>query len=139
MSIDSCLKNLYFISGFVICTVKYTQSCALGTRFKHHFIHLSCHSSVHPPGHPSVPSWSVYFDRAKKEWNTDAVRQRIIYISVVNILFYFIYLFYFGVFELRYTHPISFSTTERVGLGFFFFFLKFYIEYWKFSMFFTLP
>jgi hypothetical protein len=34
MSIDSCLKNLYFISGFVICTVKYTHTCALGTGFK---------------------------------------------------------------------------------------------------------
>ncbi len=34
MSIDSRLKNLYFISGFVICTVKYTHTCALGTGFK---------------------------------------------------------------------------------------------------------
>jgi hypothetical protein len=34
MSIESCLKNLYFISGFVICTVKYTHTCALGTGFK---------------------------------------------------------------------------------------------------------
>jgi hypothetical protein len=34
MSIDSCLKILYFISGFVICNVKYTHTCALGTGFK---------------------------------------------------------------------------------------------------------
>jgi len=27
MSIDSCLKNLYFISGFVLCIVKYTHLC----------------------------------------------------------------------------------------------------------------
>jgi hypothetical protein len=56
----------------------------------------------------------------EKEWNTNVAGWRIIYISVVNfILFYF----YFGVFGLRYTHPISFSTTERVGLAFFFFFV----------------
>jgi len=47
-------------------------------------------------------------------------RRRIIYISVVKFYFYF----YFGVFGLRYTHPVSFSTTERVGLGFFFFFVE---------------
>jgi len=58
---------------------------------------------------PSVSSWFIYSD--EKEWNIDAVRQRIIYINVVN--FYF----YFGVFGLRYTHPISFSTIEGVGLG----------------------
>ncbi len=45
------------------------------------------------------------------------VQRRIIYISVVN--FYFYFYFYFGVFGLRYTHPVSFSTTERVELGFF--------------------
>jgi len=59
---------------------------------KHHFIHLSRHSSVHSFGHPFVSSWSVYSDGAEKEWNTDAMRQRIIYISVVN--FYFIFLFW---------------------------------------------
>jgi len=52
---------------------------------KHHFIHLSHHPSVHP----SVSSWSVYSNGAEKEWNTDAARQRIIYISVVNFHFYF--------------------------------------------------
>jgi len=87
---------------------------------KHHFIHLSCHPSVHPFDHPPIPSWSVYSDRAEKEWNTDAARRRIIYISVIN--FIFIFIFYFGVFGLRYTNPVSFSTTERVGLGFLFFF-----------------
>ncbi len=81
---------------------------------KHNFIHLSHHSS----DHPSVPSWSLYSDEAEKEWNIDAAQWRIIYISVVN--FYFIY---FEVFGLRYTHPVSFSTTERVGLvGLFLFF-----------------
>jgi len=85
---------------------------------KHHFIHLSRHSSVHPFGHPSLSSWSVYFDRQKKEWNTEVAWWRIIYISVVN--FYFYFYFYFEVFGLRYTHPVSFSTTERVGLSFFF-------------------
>jgi hypothetical protein len=82
---------------------------------KHHFIHLS--------HHPSIPSSFVYSDGAKKEWNIDAARRRIIYISVV-ILF-----FNFGVFGLRYTHPVSSSTTERVGLDFIFIFLKFYLEY----------
>jgi hypothetical protein len=48
------------------------------------------------------------------------VQTRIIYISVVN--FYFYFYFYFGVFGLRYTHLVSFSTIERVGLGVFFFF-----------------
>jgi hypothetical protein len=48
---------------------------------KHHFIHLSCH--------PSVPSWSVYSNGAKKEWNTDAAWQRIIYYSVVNFFLKF--------------------------------------------------
>jgi len=47
------------------------------------------------------------------------VQTRIIYISVVN--FFFNFYFYFGVFGLKYTHPIFFSTIERVGLGFFFF------------------
>ncbi len=55
---------------------------------KHHFIHLS----RHPSGHPSIPSWSIYSDGAKKEWNT-AAWQRIIYISVVNFYFYFYFLF----------------------------------------------
>jgi hypothetical protein len=72
----------------------------------------------------------------EKEWNTDVVWWKIIYISVVN--FIFIFIFHFGVFGLRYTHLVSFSTTERVGLVFFLF-LKFYLKYWKFSMFFTLP
>ncbi len=83
---------------------------------KHHFIHLSHHSSVHLFDHPFVSSWSVYSDGAEKEWNTDAMRKRIIYYSVVI----FFLIFNFGVFGLRYTHPVSFSTTERVGLGFFF-------------------
>jgi len=105
---------------------------------KHHFIHLSRHPSVHSFGHPSVSSWSVYSDGAEKEWNTDATQRRIIYISVVN--FFFIFIFNFGVFGLKYTHPVPFSTTERVELRFFFFFfLKFYLKYWKFSMLFTLP
>ncbi len=84
-------------------------------------IHLSCHSSVHPSGHPSISSWSVYSDEAEKEWNADTARLRILYISVVIYIYYFI--FYFGVFGFKYTHPVSFSTTERVGLGFFSFFL----------------
>ncbi len=84
----------------------------------HHFIHLSHHPFIHPFGHPSILSWFVYSDGAEKEWNTNAVRWRILYISVVIFILYF----YFGVFGLRYTHPISFSTTERVGLGFFLFF-----------------
>jgi len=102
---------------------------------KHHFVHLFRHPSVHPSGHPSVPSWSVYSDRAEKEWNTDGARLRIIYISVVKKKL----IFNFGIFGLRYTHPVSFSPTKRVGLGFFLFFWKFYLEYWKFSMLFTLP
>jgi hypothetical protein len=53
---------------------------------KHHFIHLSRHPSIHSSSHPSVASWSVYSDGVEKEWNTDAARQRIIYISVVNFL-----------------------------------------------------
>jgi hypothetical protein len=89
---------------------------------KHHFIHLSCYPSIHPSNHPFVPSWSVYSDGAKKEWNTDTARRRIIYISVVSFFFFFFFFFNFGVFGLRYTHPVSFSTTERVGLGFFLFF-----------------
>jgi len=56
---------------------------------KHHFIHLSCHPSIHPSDHSSVPSWSAYPDEVKKEWNTDAAQQRIIYISVVNFFFNF--------------------------------------------------
>jgi hypothetical protein len=63
----------------------------------------------------------------EKEWNTDAAQQRIIYINVAYLFIYlFIYLLFWG-FGLRYTHPVSFSTTERVGLGFFFFFLFFEI------------
>jgi hypothetical protein len=85
---------------------------------KHHFIHLSHHPSIHPSDHPFVLSWSVYSNGANKEWSTHATQWRIIYISVVNFYFYF----YFGVFGLTYTHPVSFSTTERVGLGFFFVF-----------------
>jgi hypothetical protein len=110
MSIDSCLKNLYFISRFVICTVKYTHTCALGTGFNCPVIHPSRLGLFIPTG-------------AEKEWNTDAMWWRIIYISVVN----FFLNFYFGFFGLRYTHPISFSTTERVGLGFFFFEILFRI------------
>jgi len=55
MSIDSCFKNLYFISGFVICTVKYTHTCALGRGFKlrrcgrfREAFHPSVLSSIHP-------------------------------------------------------------------------------------------
>jgi hypothetical protein len=33
---------------------------------KHHFIHLSHHPSVDLSGHPSILSWSVYSDGAKK-------------------------------------------------------------------------
>jgi hypothetical protein len=58
---------------------------------KHHFIHLSCHPSVHLSDYPFVSPWSVYFDRAEKDWNTNTARQRIIYISVVKN----IYLFFF--------------------------------------------
>jgi hypothetical protein len=39
---------------------------------KHHFIHLSHHSSIHPSRHPSIPSWSVYSNGVEKEWNIDA-------------------------------------------------------------------
>jgi len=62
----------------------------------------------------------------EKEWNTDTVWRRIIYINVEILFFYF----YFGFSGLRYTHPVSFSTTERVGLGFFFFsfFLKIFFR-----------
>jgi len=78
------------------------------------------HPFVHPFDHPFIPSWFVCSNRAEKEWNTDTARWRIIYISVVkNFIFLF---FYFGVFGRRYTHPISFSTTERVGLGFIYFY-----------------
>jgi len=75
MNIDSCLKNLYFVSSFVICTVKYTHICALSTWFK-------------------LGSWSIYSDGVEKEWNTDATRWRIIYISVVYFYFYFYFLFW---------------------------------------------
>jgi hypothetical protein len=85
---------------------------------KHHFIHLFHHPSIQLSGHPFILSWSVYSNRVKKEWNTDTTWWRIIYISVVH--FFIIIIFYFGVFGLRYTHPVSFSTTERVGLAFFF-------------------
>ncbi len=40
------------------------------------------------------------------------------YISVIKFIYFLI--FYFGVFGFRYIHPVSFSTTERVGLGFVF-------------------
>jgi len=46
--------------------------------------HSSINPIIHPSGHPSVPSWSVYSDKVEKEWNTDATQQRIIYISVLN-------------------------------------------------------
>jgi hypothetical protein len=105
---------------------------------KHHFIHLSHHPSVHPSGHPSVSSWFVYFEGAEKEWNTDAMRRKIIYISVVNfILFYFIILGFLDLGTL-----ILFLSQQLKELGwasFLSFFLKFYLEYWKFSMLFTLP
>ncbi len=69
----------------------------------------------------------------EKEWNIDVAWRRIIYISVVN--FFLIFNFYFVVFGLRYTHPVSFSTPERVGLGFFFlFFFEILFRILKFSM-----
>ncbi len=43
---------------------------------KHHFIHMSRHPSVHSSGHPFIPSWSVYSNRAEKEWNIDVARWR---------------------------------------------------------------
>jgi len=54
---------------------------------KHHFIHLSHHSSVHSSGHPFVPSWSVYSDGAEKEWNTDA---DLSHAAAVNFLMLFL-------------------------------------------------
>jgi hypothetical protein len=56
---------------------------------KHHFIHLSHHLSVHPSDYSFVSSWFVYFDELRKEWNTNAAWWRIIYISVVNLIFNF--------------------------------------------------
>ncbi len=94
---------------------------------KNHFIHLSHHPSVHLSDHPSISSWSVYFDRVEKEWNTDAMRRRIIYISVV-ILFYFIF-YILGFLDLG-TLILSLSQQlKELGWAFFFFFLKFYLEY----------
>jgi len=60
MSINSCLKNLYFISGFVICTIKYTHTCALGTGFigrrdRFSWSFPSVPSSIHSI-HPSTSS-----------------------------------------------------------------------------------
>jgi hypothetical protein len=88
---------------------------------KHHFIHLSRHSSVHSFGHPSVSSWSVYSDGAGKEWNTDATQRRIIYISVVNLFLFLI--FTLGFLDLG-TLILSLSQQLKgwVGLFFFFFF-----------------
>jgi len=105
---------------------------------KHHFIHLSHYPFVHSFDHPSVSSWSVYFDGAEKEWNTDVTQRRIIYISVVN-LFLFLFLF-LGFLDLG-TLILSLSQQlKELGWTFFsFFFFKFYLEYWKFSMLFTLP
>jgi len=53
--------------------------------------HPSVLSSICPSvRYPSVPSWSIYFDEVEKEWNTDMVWQRIIYISVVNFILFLI-------------------------------------------------
>jgi hypothetical protein len=38
-------------------------------------IHPSRHTFVHLFGHPSILSWSVYSNGAKKEWNTDVVEK----------------------------------------------------------------
>ncbi len=62
------------------------------------------------------------------------VRWKIIYINVVN--FYF---FILGFLDLS-TFILSLSQQlKELGWVFFFFFVKFYLEYWKFSMLFTLP
>jgi hypothetical protein len=88
---------------------------------KHHFIHLSRHSSVHPSNYPFVTSWSVYFDGSKKEWNTNVARRRIIYISVVNFYFYFLILI-LGFLDLG-TLILSLSQQlKELGWAFFFFF-----------------
>jgi hypothetical protein len=85
---------------------------------KHHFIHLSHHPSVHPSGHPSVPSWFVYSDTAEKEWNTNTMQWKIIYISVLN--FYFIFIFILGFLDLG-TLILSLSQQlKELGWAFFF-------------------
>jgi len=48
MSVDSCLKNLYFISGFVICIIKYTHMCI------RHKVHPSVPSSIRPSVQSSI-------------------------------------------------------------------------------------
>jgi len=66
----------------------------------------------------------------EKKWNTDAAQRRIIYINVV--------FFILGFLDLS-TLILSLSQQlKELGWGFFSIFLKFYLEYWKISMFITL-
>jgi hypothetical protein len=79
------------------------------------------HSSIHPVIHPSHHGLFTPMRRRKNGLQTRCGRDQ--YILVLWIfIFIFIFSFYFGVFGLKYTHHVSFSTTERVGLGLFFFF-----------------
>jgi len=87
---------------------------------KHHFIHVSRHSS----GHPSISSWSIYSDETEKEWNTDAVRQRIIYISVVNFYFFIFLILILGFLDLG-TVILSLSQQlKELGWAFFLLFFE---------------
>jgi hypothetical protein len=73
----------------------------------------------------------------EKEWNTDAAWQRIIYISVVNYLF--IYLFILGFLDLG-TLILSLSQQlKELGWAFFFFFFEILFRIFEISMLFTLP
>jgi hypothetical protein len=47
--------------------------------------HPSVSSFIHSSDHPSIPSWSVYSDRAEKEWNTDTTWRRIILIFIIQM------------------------------------------------------
>jgi len=83
--------------------------------------HPSVPSSIHSSVGSSIrPVMVCLLRRGGERVEYRRAQRRIIYINVVN----FFYFFYFGVFGLRYTHPVSFSTTERVGLGFSFFFFE---------------
>jgi hypothetical protein len=95
---------------------------------------MSRHPSVHPYDHPSISSWSVYTDRTKKEWNKNAVRQRIIYISVVN---FFLLFFILGFSDLSTLILFLSQQLKKLGWVFFFFLILFNILFEFFNVFYT--
>ncbi len=114
---------------------------------KHHFIHLFCHSSIHPFVRSFIHPVMVCLLRRggeRVEYRCGVTENNIY--QCCKFLFFILRFLDLGTTLImslsQQLKPVSFSTTERVGLGlffFFFFFLKFYLEYWKFSMLFTLP